>query len=30
MSSRPFFLLSLCFGSARALNAYAALDPTGV
>ena len=30
MSSRPFFLLSLCFVSALALNAYAALDPTGV
>jgi|GEM_PF-3437716 len=30
MSSRPFFLLPLCFVSALALNAYAALDPTGV
>ena len=28
MSSRPFFLLPLCFVSALALNAYAALDPT--
>ena len=30
MSSRAFFLLPLCFVSALALNAYAALDPTGV
>ena len=31
MSSRPFsLLLPLCFVSALALNAYAALDPTGV
>ena len=30
MSSRPFFLLPLCFVSALVLNAYAALDPTGV
>ena len=30
MSSRPFFLLPLCFVSALALNVYAALDPTGV
>lgn len=30
MSSRPLFLLPLCFVSALALNAYAALDPTGV
>ena len=30
MSSRPFFLLPLCFVSALALNAYATLDPTGV
>ena len=30
MSSRPFsLLLPLCFVSALALNAYAALDPTG-
>ena len=30
MSSRPLLLLPLCFVSALALNAYAALDPTGV
>ena len=31
MSSRPFsLLLPLCFVSALVLNAYAALDPTGV
>ena len=29
MSSRPFFLLPLCFVSALALKPYAALDPTG-